>query len=57
MAAEANAGAAWASDLLQAVQQRTLLPKEMSQSLTRLIARTRDQVHLLKTELAKLGDI
>ncbi|MGA2329316.1 MAG: toll/interleukin-1 receptor domain-containing protein [Bryobacteraceae bacterium] len=57
MAAEANAGAGWSSDLLQAAQEQTFLPKEMSQSLTRLITRARDQVHLLKTELAKLGDI
>ena len=57
MAAEANAGAGWTTHLLQAVQEQTFLPPEMSQSLTRLITRARDQVHLLKTELAKLGDI
>ena len=45
------------TDLLNAVQEQTFLPPEMSQSLTRLIVHTRDQVSLLRTEIAKLDEV
>lgn len=57
MVNEANSGADWASDLLKAVREETPLPKEMSESLTRLITHTRDQVNLLRAEIAKLEQI